>query len=82
MRHQGPRLSSRARVCEVLAGGVLKEVCVLCWSVPPVYALAVGLRHLTRTVRKRDDGLMIALNDRRHHSDRVEQLWAGDVYLV
>ena len=35
MRHQGPRLSSRARVCDVLAGGVLKEVCVLCWSVPP-----------------------------------------------
>jgi len=72
----------RTRIFEVFVGSMLKELCVLCWCVPAVNVLAVGLRHLSHTVRKCDDVLVVALNDRRHHTDRVEQLRARHVYLV
>jgi len=71
-----------ARICEVNVGGVLKELCMLCWGMRPINELAASLRHLMHTVRKRDDGLMVTLDDRRDHSDGVEELRAGHVHLV
>jgi len=69
-------------ISEVDVDSLPQEFSMLRWRVSLVDVLAAGLVRHTRAVRKSNDGLVIALDNRLHHSDSAADMRAGHVDLV